>query len=551
MSRGAGMVLPRPGTGSSLSAAAQRPMTGAVVGGMGGAAGMAAGPGRQVHDRSFFLDELHRQKHDLLSEIEALSVQHEELSGDAGKAQQLSRREADLEAKVKELKGALIDFNIVLDKHRTPNGLEQLREAGRVAGERLAATKREADAAYKQRAARDQGLVELEEQILAHMQRQEARLAELAPARREQYATLQEENRGLLATLARLEGDEAAAQRKCQEMQRELRADDAKQRLLSLREQLKTVESKSRELAAEEAKANMSPEERKEALMAQMKKDNADIAAAEEEIKAADAEIKALRQQVNAAQSDLGSARVDDQADKLEELKRKDGEMETFMEVFPRQRDEVAAANEASRANIVEALQRISNKLQMAQDLPNAGRFKQLKEEVAYKTSQLQNAESTHGRLDEELSLRRAELEKIDTLEEKITNQLTSLKAQLSSKRDEIEVYGRLDDLRTGAERVRQGLESARTSLSARRDGMRMFAEGRSAKYEAKRSQQHNDADFMAAEKVEAKLRTVEASIFSMDEFIATREREANVEPMVRDLEGVLTALNQSIISNA
>ena len=36
-----------------------------------------------------------------------------------------------------------------------------------------------------------------------------------------------------------------------------------------------------------------------------------------------------------------------------------------------------------------------------------------------------------------------------------------------------------------------------------------------------------------------------------MDEFIATREREANVEPMVRDLEGVLTALNQSIISNA
>ena len=112
-------------------------------------------------------------------------------------------------------------------------------------------------------------------------------------------------------------------------------------------------------------------------------------------------------------------------------------------------------------------------------------------------------------------------------------------------------MYGRLDDLRTGAERVRQGLETARTSLSARRDGMRMFAEGRSAKYEAKRSQQHNDADFMAAEKVEAKLRTVEASIFSMDEFIATREREANVEPMVRDLEGVLTALNQSIISNA
>ena len=446
MSRGAGMVLPRPGTGSALAAAAARPMTGTgggALGGIGGGGGGGAGPGRQVHDRSFFLDELHRQKHDLAHEIDALKVSHEELSEDAGKAAALQRRETELRARVRELKGALTDYNIVLDKHRTANGLEQLREAGKVANEKLATTRREADAAYRQRAAKDQVLVELEEQLLAHMQRQEARLTELAPAMREQYAALQEENRGLLASVAKAEGEEATLKRRCAELERELRADDGKQRLLSLREQLRTVEDKARELAAEEAKANMSPEERKEALMAQMKKDNADIAGAEEEIKAADREVKALRQQLASAKTDLNSARADDQSDKLEQLKRKDREMEAFMDAFPQQRDEVAAANASVRQNILAALQRGSAKLQMAKELPNAGRFKQLQEEVEFKKSQLHNATTTQDRLDDELALRKGELQKIGALDEKISKELGSLKTKLATMREEIEVYGR------------------------------------------------------------------------------------------------------------
>lgn len=91
-------------------------------------------------------------------------------------------------------------------------------------------------------------------------------------------------------------------------------------------------------------------------------------------------------------------------------------------------------------------------------------------------------------------------------------------------------------------------MEAARATLSARRDGMRTFAEDRSAKYEAKLSQQNADADFMAADKEEAKLRAVEASIFSMQDFVAACEREANVEPLVSELRGALVQLNQEVI---
>jgi hypothetical protein len=40
----------------------------------------------------------------------------------------------------------------------------------------------------------------------------------------------------------------------------------------------------------------------------------------------------------------------------------------------------------------------------------------------------------------------------------------------------------------------------------------------------------------------------VEASIFSMQDFVAACEREANVEPLVSELRGALVQLNQEVI---
>ena len=64
---------------------------------------------------------------------------------------------------------------------------------------------------------------------------------------------------------------------------------------------------------------------------------------------------------------------------------------------------------------------------------------------MEFKKSQLHNATTTQDRLDDELALRKGELQKIGALDEKISKELGSLKTKLATMREEIEVYGRCE----------------------------------------------------------------------------------------------------------
>ena len=92
-----------------------RPTTTATGGMGGGPARAGVGPGRQVMDKSYFLNELRQKNKEIMLEREKLSKEiHDKQMGNQ-QFDQIERKYNSLQKEVKDLQGALADQNIILD----------------------------------------------------------------------------------------------------------------------------------------------------------------------------------------------------------------------------------------------------------------------------------------------------------------------------------------------------------------------------------------------------------------------------------------------------
>lgn len=136
---------------------------------------------------------------------------------------------------------------------------------------------------------------------------------------------------------------------------------------------------------------------------------------------------------------------------------------------------------------------------------------------------QLENTQQTQERLKEELQMRRTELDKIDTLEDKIKTELAQLDEKSEAMKKEMETFGNVrgfwaghdvrvqlnawmfqahsllaclffDDMQVGdmrqkAEEARAKLEALRASLLKRKDLLHIIVAEKAVKYQAKKAQ--------------------------------------------------------------
>ena len=77
---------------------------------------LVAGPGRQVADAKYYLNQLRQKNVELQREIDELNQQTESFHKDTNTSQVLAKRHASLEKEIRTLQGQLTDHNIILDK---------------------------------------------------------------------------------------------------------------------------------------------------------------------------------------------------------------------------------------------------------------------------------------------------------------------------------------------------------------------------------------------------------------------------------------------------
>merc|ERR1719502_1862226 len=109
------------------------------------------------------------------------------------------------------------------------------------------------------------------------------------------------------------------------------------------------------------------------------------------------------------------------------------------------------------REAIVMLLQNISSTLGL-QGVTPEGHLRDMEEELDFKSKQLQNSETTQNRLEAELAKRQGELEKIESLDVKITQELQQVEAKMQQYEMDIEQkYDRVGEMQgEGGLRQRQ-----------------------------------------------------------------------------------------------
>merc|ERR1719453_2543147 len=104
--------------------------------------------------------------------------------------------------------------------------------------------------------------------------------------------------------------------------------------------------------------------------------------------------------------------------------------------------------------NIERYLQNISRSLDLPSDVSPDSHLRDMEDELDFKSKQLQNSETTQNRLEGELAKRQGELEKIESLDVKITQELQQVEAKSRQYETDIEIkFDCVDDLRGEGQR--------------------------------------------------------------------------------------------------
>jgi len=535
--------------------------TGGGYGGGHDRLGTAVHAGRQVRDKSFHLNEIRKKNRAVQLEIERLDAEAQTKRMGTSQFDAIERKYDQLRAEVATLQGALTDQNVVLDACvNAVDGAAQV-EALRIKRSALATAnadeRRALDEAFERRVTLESGLKEAEAQLERLQRDVRSKVDALPGSKRAEYDRLELESERLTRREAEAEAEMERATAELQETERALGGDQVKQRALALRDKTRDLTERRASLREEKEALALSPEEQRERLKEQIRADKETTARAEQD-------IVDLQRAIHAGESKLAGARIElnerdgggsvesmDRADKLEKLLAQERELTEFIENFEPARARALNDADARRVAIVAAMERTARHLSLKGNLPNQRRFKELERELAYKQTQVANAEHTNERLRTEKLERQNELAKIDELEDKIATELEGLRGRMSSMETDVGKFGDFKTLASEADETRARLTRELASFGARKDALRSIVNKRSLAHERRRRETQSGDAYKNLERMEVKIRTAEAGVYAAREYIKGKESETDHAALRRNLDEVWEALNSELQKRA
>jgi len=518
------------------------------------------GPGRQVLDKTYFLNELRHKKSELQEANEQLEREVSKFEHSSGAYDRLLKVHDELQKEVRGLQGELTDYNMVLDKSSTDADVGKITEDYMRLKRKNESERRRLEAVFTERAELEKRHREVEGQIAQQQASMESKLEGLAPRARDEYHSLMMEIQGMQPEVQSLEAELLALEQKAAAAEAELAHNNIKQRALSLQEQIRQLTERKYELEAEEAKTRLSPEEQIDQLKSKIKRDNAEVDRLQHQVRGVVQQIKKLEGQVGSVKPVAAPKPVTleepssaDTQQKYEELLAKEQDLNNFLATFESQMAQKKADLGKKQEDVMATLERLSRAAQVVanKELPDSGKFREMQDELEYKKIQVESAQTTQVRLKDELAARRAELEKIDTLEDKIKDELSNLKKKLETMDEELEEFGKINQLSVKADQTKKYLESQRKVLMVRKDLIKEIAGDRKQKLDAKIGQLQENDLHITLERLEQNLRTLEQGIFSMDDFVRSKEAEADFKPLVNEISAAVEELNKEVTKMA
>jgi intraflagellar transport protein 74 len=296
----------------------------------------------------------------------------------------------------------------------------------------------------------------------------------------------------------------------------------------------------------------MDPNEARAVLLAKVKEDKAKMETLEKVLQVEDDEIQELRKSLSELKNDLddrtnGKSGGNDPAQQYDKLAQLDQEMTAFLDSFPTKKDEELHAQRQAQLMVVKLLEHISSTIAKEDKIlpsANAAHLEEMRRDLTFKERQLESSVSTKQRLTMELQKRQAELDKVNTLDTKISLELGSLLQKMDTMTTDMAEFAKIDELKETHMQTKQFLQRAKQQYIRRRDAMKQQVNALQMQLENLKQETANHDTAKSLEALEQKLRHHEQNIFHLKEYIDTKSREINYEHVKQDCLKTLTELN-------
>jgi len=162
-----------------------------------------------------------------------------------------------------------------------------------------------------------------------------------------------------------------------------------------------------------------------------------------------------------------------DEKDKYEKLQRRDDDMTLFISQFDATRGSTSQDQLQAQDKIVALLEHISNGLEQQNSMPSQQRLNELRDEATFRERQLESSQQTTQRLIQERKHREAEMQKIETLDEKIEIELESLQQKMQMMVSDMVEFDDIDGLRNRAATTMSSLSRLLKEYQGRRESVK------------------------------------------------------------------------------
>mmetsp|Transcript_24129 Transcript_24129/g.70388 ORF Transcript_24129/g.70388 Transcript_24129/m.70388 type:complete len:613 (-) Transcript_24129:207-2045(-) len=511
----------------------------------------AQGPARKVQDQTYFVQLLRGKQSEVSKEIARLEEEVKQAARDNAAYNALEKKYEQLTGDMRGLQGKLADYNLLLDRQRArrePHEVARECEALRQAN---AAETQRVDGVFNHRVALEAQARSVDEQLHLQHKQMEQRLESVEPALRGAFLQAQAEHRRLTAEeLPKAQAELHFFDERVAEMEAAVGRDPARQQAQRLRDELRNLEQSHAELSRELDGPQLSEAEQRELLLARVKADNAEIAEAEKALAQLQDGLRKGRAKLSQLRTDAAPA-DDPKAQKYYELVARDKEMSELIGTFDAKKMEEQRKVAEAQSEIVRLLRALSRKQDLVTNASglSAAKMREMRDDLNFKRTQADHSAATSSRLETELEQRKAELEKIHTLDAKIAAELAQLTDKVDAMRSEMGGFRDTDALRaeTAARRDELREADARASEAAKRHKGRALESKQ--QFDGLHARLTQDDVAQGLDELEGKMRTYEQTIYQLSEFIETKGSETMFEVVADDCLKVMGMINQETVA--
>ncbi|XP_064147889.1 intraflagellar transport protein 74 homolog isoform X1 [Loxodonta africana] len=549
------------GTGGVLSSqikVADRPVTQQGLSGM--KTGMK-GPQRQILDKSYYLGLLRSKISELTTEINKLQKEIEMYNQENSVYLSYEKRAETLAIEIKEFQGQLADYNMLVDKLNTNTEMEEVMNDYNMLKAQNDRETQSMDIIFTERQAKEKEIRNVEEEIEQEKQAADGIIKNMSPEKQVKYTEMKTANEKLLQELDTLQQQLDSLNMKKESLETEIAHSQVKQEAVLLHEKLYELESHRDQMIAED-KSMGSPMEERERLLKQVgrmnifliyqdlvKEDNQEIASMERQLTDIKEKINQFNEEIRQLDMDL-EEHQGEMNQKYKELKKREENMDTFIETFEETKNQELERKAQIEANIVALLEHCSrniNRMKQISSITNQ-ELKMMQDDLSFKSTEMQKSQSTARNLTSDSQRLQLDLQKMELLESKMTEEQHSLKGKIKQMTTDLETYNDLPALKSSGEEKKKKLHQERTVLSTRRNAFKKIMEKLNIEYETLKTQLQENETHSQLTNLERKWQHYEQNNFVMKEFIATKSQESDYRPIMKNVSKQIAEYNKTIV---